>query len=229
MADLKISQLPAITSTGGSDVIPVVKSGVTDKITIANLQTSILPVKASGAEVDTGTDDAKFVTAKALKDSHNVPDVAPGTSGNVVTSDGTNWGSSAPSLTLSATTTSGVKIPLTSTESQIVGDACQIDVNGKAHLAKADAIANASAIVISAGIVSGSVANTYIVHGVVKLASSPSWTVGGLIYLSVTGTSGNTLTQTAPSGTNNVIQVLGIAIAADTMIFNPSLTEVEHL
>lgn len=229
MADLKISQLPAITSTGGSDVIPVVKSGVTDKITIANLQTSILPVKASGAEVDTGTDDAKFVTAKALKDSHNVPDVAPGTSGNVVTSDGTNWGSSAPSLTLSATATSGVKIPLTSTESQIVGDACQIDVNGKAHLAKADAIANASAIVISAGIVSGSVANTYIVHGVVKLASSPSWTVGGLIYLSVTGTSGNTLTQTAPSGTNNVIQVLGIAIAADTMIFNPSLTEVEHL
>lgn len=28
-----------------------------------------LPVKASGAEVDTGTDDAKFVTAKAIEDS----------------------------------------------------------------------------------------------------------------------------------------------------------------
>lgn len=54
-----------------------------------------LPVKASGAEVDTGTDDAKFLTAKAVNDSHNVPDVAPGTSGNVLTSNGTDWTSAA--------------------------------------------------------------------------------------------------------------------------------------
>lgn len=59
--------------------------------------TSDFPVKASGAELDTGTDDAKFATAKALKDSHNVPSVAPGTSGNVLTSDGTDWTSAAPS------------------------------------------------------------------------------------------------------------------------------------
>lgn len=52
-------------------------------------------VKASGAELDTGTDDAKFATAKAIKDSNNVPSVAPGTSGNVMTSDGTNWTSEA--------------------------------------------------------------------------------------------------------------------------------------
>ncbi len=56
-----------------------------------------VPVKASGAELDTGTDDAKFATAKALKDSHNVPSVAPGTSGNVMTSNGTDWISSTPS------------------------------------------------------------------------------------------------------------------------------------
>lgn len=53
--------------------------------------------KATGAELDTGTDDVKFATAKALKDSHNVPSVAPGTSGNVLTSNGTDWTSSAPS------------------------------------------------------------------------------------------------------------------------------------
>lgn len=29
-----------------------------------------VPVKASGTEVSTGTDDAKFVTPKALKDSN---------------------------------------------------------------------------------------------------------------------------------------------------------------
>jgi len=53
-------------------------------------------VKASGSEVDTGTDDAKFVTAKAINDSHNVPDVAPGTSGNRLTSNGADWVSGAP-------------------------------------------------------------------------------------------------------------------------------------
>lgn len=55
-----------------------------------------LPVKATGAELDTGTDDAKFATAKALQDSHNVPLVAPSTSGNVLTSNGTDWTSAAP-------------------------------------------------------------------------------------------------------------------------------------
>lgn len=63
-----------------------------------------LPVKASGAELDTGTDDAKFATAKALKDSHNVPSVAPGTSGNLLTSNGTDWTSAAPPVSVSVTT-----------------------------------------------------------------------------------------------------------------------------
>ena len=56
-----------------------------------------LPVKASGAEADTGTDDAKFLTAKAAKDSHNIPSVAPSTTGNVLMSNGTDWTSAAAS------------------------------------------------------------------------------------------------------------------------------------
>lgn len=56
-----------------------------------------VPVKAIGSELDTGTDDDKFLTVKSINDSHNVPLVAPSTSGNVLTSDGTDWVSSAPS------------------------------------------------------------------------------------------------------------------------------------
>lgn len=56
-----------------------------------------LPVKATGTEADTGTDDVKFLTAKAAKDSHNIPSVAPGTAGNILTSDGTDWTSAEPS------------------------------------------------------------------------------------------------------------------------------------
>ena len=58
-----------------------------------------VPVKATGAEVDTGTNDDKFVTAKAIKDSNNVPSVAPGTLGNIMTSDGTKWVSQSLSST----------------------------------------------------------------------------------------------------------------------------------
>lgn len=38
MANVKISQLPALSSLGGSDVFPVVSSGTTYKITAANVQ-----------------------------------------------------------------------------------------------------------------------------------------------------------------------------------------------
>lgn len=76
-----------------------------------------LPVKASGAEIDTGTDDAKFATPKALKDSHNVPSVAPGTSGNLCTSNGTDWTSAAPVVQSS---TSGVATSPTSTTTTTV-------------------------------------------------------------------------------------------------------------
>ena len=55
-----------------------------------------VPSKASAAEVDTGTDDVKYVTSKGIKDAKNVPNVAPGTAGNVLTSDGTDWTSAAP-------------------------------------------------------------------------------------------------------------------------------------
>lgn len=45
-----------------------------------NWASLVLPVKASGAEVDTGTDDAKFVTAKAMEDSDYIKeaDLPPG-------------------------------------------------------------------------------------------------------------------------------------------------------
>ena len=52
-------------------------------------------VVATGAELTTGTDDVKYASAKAIKDSHNVPSVAPGTDGYVLTSNGTDWVSEA--------------------------------------------------------------------------------------------------------------------------------------
>jgi len=58
---------------------------------------STAPVKATGAELDTGTDDLKFANALAIKNSKNVPSVVPSTAGKVMTSDGTDWISAVPS------------------------------------------------------------------------------------------------------------------------------------
>lgn len=128
----------------------------------------------------------------------------------------------------SAGTASGNIITLTSAQTQAIGDVCTVNSSSQATLAKADAIANASAVLIATAAVSGSASNTYLMTGVLRLSASASWTVGGLIYLSATGTTTNTMTQTAPSGANNVIQPLGIALGVGTILFNPSLTQVEH-
>jgi hypothetical protein len=54
-----------------------------------------------------------------------------------------------------------------------------------------------------------------------------AWVPGGLIYGTVTGTTGNTLSQVKPVGTDDVVQVLGVALSAITMVFNPQLVQVE--
>lgn len=54
-----------------------------------------IPTKAAGSDIDTATDDSKFATSKALKDSHNIPSVAPSTAGKMMISNGTDWTSSA--------------------------------------------------------------------------------------------------------------------------------------
>ena len=54
-----------------------------------------------------------------------------------------------------------------------------------------------------------------------------AWTVGGLVYLTITGTTTNTLSQTAPVGNTDVVQVLGVATHADRMMFMPNLAQVE--
>ncbi len=53
-----------------------------------------------------------------------------------------------------------------------------------------------------------------------------NWTVGGLIYLS---TSVGTMTQTAPSSANNIVQGMGIATHADRMYVDPSVDYVVHI
>ena len=106
MANQKISELtPKATPIDADSVALYDSAGSASKQTLwsavkATLKTYFdtlytKDAKATGAEITTATDDAKFATAKAIKDSHNVPSVAPGTDGYVLTSNGTDWVSEA--------------------------------------------------------------------------------------------------------------------------------------
>ena len=53
-----------------------------------------------------------------------------------------------------------------------------------------------------------------------------TWTVGDYIYISLIGTTGNTLTQTAPAVAGEVVQKAGLATHADRMDFSPAWTIV---
>ncbi len=124
-------------------------------------------------------------------------------------------------------TAEGIRTTLTANEGQGFGDVVFINSAGKAQLGDADAIATASCIALCLGSVSTDATGTYLLNGVAR-NDSWAWTVGGLVFLSTTGTTGNTLTQTAPTGEDDVIQVLGIATHADRIYFNPSLAQVEY-
>ncbi len=196
----------ASTSTASFDGSANITPGVTGTLPVAN--------GGTGATAATGSGSVVLATSPTL----TTPNIGAATATTV-----------ALNATPAAGTVSGNIITLTSAETQAVGDLVQINSSGNAHLAKADVIANASAVLMAATAVSGSASNKYLLPGgILRLGSSPGWTVGGIVYLSTTGTTGNTLTQTAPSGANNVIQPVGVALAADTLLFNPSLTQVEH-
>jgi hypothetical protein len=128
-------------------------------------------------------------------------------------------------------TASGITTQFTANEAQAFGDVVRINSAGKAQVAKADIIENANVLAICIANVLANAIGSYLLIGFIR-DDSWNWTIGSKVYLSLTGTTGNTLTQTNPAdipcSENNVIQILGIANSADSIYFSPSLSQVEY-
>jgi hypothetical protein len=93
MADLKISQLPAATlPLAGTEVLPIVQSGTTKKVAVDNLFPNPITVARGGTGLST------IPTGNVIlgNDTSALQVVAPGSNGNVLTSNGSTWTSSAP-------------------------------------------------------------------------------------------------------------------------------------
>ncbi len=155
-----------------------------------------------------------------------------GVLGEVTVGDGLSYDGSAISAMVitaapsSNTTVSGEKITFTANENQAFGDVVYIGSDGDATLADADGIATAKVVAMCTATVTTGNSATYLLKGIAR-NDSWNWTVGGYVYLSTTGTTGNTLTQTAPSGTDDCVVIVGIATHADRILVNPSQTIVE--
>lgn len=93
----------------------------------------------------------------------------------------------------------------------------------------ADASASASSFGLAMALGAGGDGDavTVLHYGVVRQDTDWNWTIGTPIYLSITGTTTNTLTQTPPSGDGEQVVIIGYPLTADSMVFNPSMVLVE--
>ena len=121
---------------------------------------------------------------------------------------------------------SGVEYNFLATDAFVFGKVGRVNSIGGVSLASNTTIGSSNCFVMYVSQSSTSYGRTghFLLYGVVT-SSAWSWAIGGLIYL---GTGGN-MTQSVPTGTDVVAQVLGVAIASNKIFFNPSLVQVEML
>jgi hypothetical protein len=133
-----------------------------------------------------------------------------------------------PASPVSDHTAAGALTTLTAAATMHFGDVGYIASTGKVAILNETSVATSFGVVMCIdATINADASGNFLLLGIAR-DDTWNWTVGGPIYGSTTGTTGNTLTQTAPSGAGNVIQILGIALSADTMLFTPQLTQVEH-
>jgi hypothetical protein len=104
------------------------------------------------------------------------------------------------------------------------GQVAYMASDGELTLADADAEATMPVIAMAAESGSDASPNDWLFVGFAR-DDTWNWTVGGTIYASTTP---GGLTQTAPTGSGDIVQVLGVATHADRIWFNPSLDTLEH-
>jgi len=105
------------------------------------------------------------------------------------------------------------------------GDVGYVASNGKVEFADADNMATTGALVMATTTVVSNDFSDFLILGVARDASW-NWTPGGMIYVTVNGSTGSTLSQTPPSAAEDVVQIVGWALSSIVMMFKPELTRI---
>lgn len=121
-------------------------------------------------------------------------------------------------------TWSGVTAVLTAGAALTRGQAVYCGGDSKMELADADYAASMPIIaLLCPATLAENVAGEFLLYGFFR-DDTWTWAIGGLIYASCTP---GALTQTAPIGSGDQVQVVGIAITATIILFNPDYVLVE--
>ena len=100
---------------------------------------------------------------------------------------------------------------------------CVHTTTGEVVITDSNAIATMPVIGIAPAGIADTNTGTILLQGFIR-DDDWGWTIGGILYASETA---GAMTQTAPTTSGAFVQALGIALSADVVYFNPSLTLVE--
>jgi hypothetical protein len=166
------------------------------------------------------TDDhAKFENATVYDFDNKV--VANGdVSGTSVTTN--NYVLDVTPTPATADSCSGFRTTLTFGDTIAQWDALYMNADGELYRADADTVISMPVMAMAVASGTNAQSKEVILQGTVY-NTDWNWTIGGLIYAS--GTLGG-ITQTAPVGDNDVVQIVGIAISADAIYFNPNYVTI---
>jgi len=118
----------------------------------------------------------------------------------------------------------GITVEMTAGDSSAFGIPVYLKSDGKLWSADATTFTTMPVVAITAETQTADAAGSFLLHGFVRL-DSWAWTVGGLLYPDPSAP--GDMTQTEPSTSGDIVQVLGIATHADRIYFCPSLVTSE--
>ena len=125
-------------------------------------------------------------------------------------------------------TASGIIVTMTvDTNAEGIGAPLAMAADGHLDTADADSVDNMPCIALA--LETGTGSKKVLLYGVMR-NDDWNWTTGagaaGLVYVSTTV---GTLTQTKPTGEDDVVQAVGWALSADVIFFCPSMMWITHI
>jgi hypothetical protein len=202
-------------------------AGAAKTITIAGGGGSPITVENEGTPLATAAETLDFVGAgvtasgagaeKTITISGDlVNDTTPDLGGPLTVGDQHILLSSAPT----ASKWSGIAAVFTAHEAFTIGKIGFVNADGEIALGDADAIASAACIAMATASISADATGVFLLFGFMHLHGVASWTKGAKLYLSETP---GIPTSTVVTGSAGVSQIVGVATAADTILFYGNL------
>ena len=217
-AALTIDEAQKATFTGD-----LVVTGTTPTITIGDAGQEDTMLVFDGNEVDfrVGLDDGTNTLEIGVGSTHGTTPailVGPDAGVDVMGALGIN-------AEIADESVSGITAIFTAGEALVRGEVCYFKAaDSKMWKAVATASATARCVAMAAEDISADATGKFLLHGFLRDAASfPSYTIGGALYTpEAEQNSENVPEQTAPDSDGDFVQVIGWAVTADMVFFNPS-------